>query len=379
MKKILCAFAVAALCLVACKQQSEPVDNHTKSGLDPADFVADVDGVQTGLYTLTNSHGMEVCITNFGGRIVSIVIPDRDSVLRDVVLGFDNIQDYMTVPSDFGATIGRYANRIANGRFTLDRKVYELPQNNNGHTLHGGPQGWQYKPFTVVDHSENSLQLQYVSKDGEMGFPGEVTAFVFFTLTERNSLVIDYLARTTAPTVINMTNHSYFNLSGDPTQPITDHLLYLDADNTTPVDEWLIPTGKIVKVAGTPFDFTKAKPIGQDIDADDAQIRYGRGYDHNWVLNTAGNLKLVAARLLCPKTGIEVSVLTSEPGIQVYTGNFLDGTVVGKDSTAYQCRTAVCMETQHYPDSPNKLQFPSTVLRPGQKYESTTVYRFNVL
>ena len=159
MKKILCAFAVAALCLVACKQQSEPVDNHTKSGLDPADFVADVDGVQTGLYTLTNSHGMEVCITNFGGRIVSIVIPDRDSVLRDVVLGFDNIQDYMTVPSDFGATIGRYANRIANGRFTLDRKVYELPQNNNGHTLHGGPQGWQYKPFTVVDHSENSLQL----------------------------------------------------------------------------------------------------------------------------------------------------------------------------------------------------------------------------
>ena len=191
--------------------------------------------------------------------------------------------------------------------------------------------------------------------------------------------MIDYLARTTAPTVINMTNHSYFNLSGDPTQPITDHLLYLDADKTTPVDEWLIPTGKIVKVAGTPFDFTKAKPIGQDIDADNAQIRYGRGYDHNWVLNTAGNLKLVAARLLCPKTGIEVSVLTSEPGIQVYTGNFLDGTVVGKDSTAYQCRTAVCMETQHYPDSPNKPQFPSTVLRPGQKYESTTVYRFNVL
>ena len=379
MKKILYPFAIAAICLIACKQQSEPVDTHTRSGLDPADFVAEVDGVQTGLYTLTNSHGMEVCITNFGGRIVSIVLPDRDSVLRDVVLGFDNIQDYMTVPSDFGATIGRYANRIANGRFTLDRKVYELPQNNNGHTLHGGPLGWQYKPFTVVDQSSNSLQLQYVSKDGEMGFPGEVTAYVFFTLTERNSLVIDYLARTTAPTVINMTNHSYFNLSGDPTQPITDHLLYLDADKTTPVDEWLIPTGKIVKVAGTPFDFTKAKPIGQDIDADNAQIRYGRGYDHNWVLNTAGNLKLVAARLLCPKTGIEVSVLTSEPGIQVYTGNFLDGTVVGKDSTAYQCRTAVCMETQHYPDSPNKPQFPSTVLRPGEKYESTTVYRFNVL
>ena len=379
MKKLLFAFALAALCLVACKQQPEPVDPHTKSGLDPADFVAEVNGTETGLYTLTNANGMEVCITNFGGRIVSVMVPDRDSVWRDVVLGFDNIQDYINVPSDFGATIGRYANRIANGRFKLDRKVYELPTNNNGHTLHGGPEGWQYKPFTVMSHSDNALQLQYVSKDGEMGFPGEVTAFVFFTLTDHNSLVIDYMARTTAPTVINMTNHSYFNLSGDPTQPITDHLLFLNADKTTPVDEWLIPTGKIVKVAGTPFDFTSPKPIGQDIDADNAQIRYGRGFDHNWILNTEGSLKKVAATLVCPKTGIELRVFTSEPGIQVYTGNFLDGTVVGKDSTVYNHRTAVCLETQHYPDSPNKPQFPSTELRPGQRFESSTVYKFNVL
>ena len=379
MKKILFALALVAVCLASCKRQPGEEDNLTKSGLDPASFVAEVDGAETGLYTLTNSRGMEVCITNFGGRIVSVMVPDRDSVYRDVVLGFDNIQDYMTIPSDFGATIGRYANRIANGRFMLDKKEYVLPQNNNGHTLHGGPEGWQYKVFEVADVSENSLQLKYVSKDGEMGFPGEVTAYVFFNVTERNSIVIDYMAMTTAPTVINMTNHSYFNLSGDPTQPITDHILYLNADKTTPVDEWLIPTGKIAKVAETPFDFTKAKAIGQDIDADNEQIRFGRGFDHNWILNTEGNLRKAAARLVCPKTGIEVTVFTSEPGIQVYTGNFLDGTVVGKDSTAYQCRTAVCLETQHYPDSPNKPQFPSTELRPGTKFESTTVYRFNTL
>ncbi|MBQ3723821.1 MAG: galactose mutarotase [Bacteroidales bacterium] len=376
MKKLFFALALAAVCLVSCKK--EPESNLTLSGLDPANFVAEVDGAETGLYTLTNSNGMEVCITNFGGRIVSVMVPDRDSIMHDVVLGFDNIQDYMTIPSDFGATIGRYANRIANGRFTLDKQTYELPTNNNGHTLHGGPEGWQYKVFSVEDVSQNSLQLKYVSKDGEMGFPGEVTAYVFFTVTDRNSIIIDYMARTMAPTVINMTNHSYFNLSGDPSQPITDHLLYLNADQTTPVDEWLIPTGKIVKVADTPFDFRTPKPIGQDIDADNEQIRFGRGFDHNWILNTEGSLKKVAATLVCPKTGIELRVFTSEPGIQVYTGNFLDGTVAGKDSTAYQFRTAVCLETQHYPDSPNKPQFPSTELRPGTKFESSTVYRFGI-
>ena len=378
MKKLFFVAAAVALCMISCKQQPEPVDVHTLSGLDPADFVAEVDGVQTGLYTLTNGNGVEVCITNFGGRIVSIMVPGRDSVMRDVVLGFDNIEDYRTIPSDFGATIGRYANRIANGKFKLDGKEYTLPTNNNGHTLHGGPEGWQYKPFTVEDASENTLQLKYVSKDGEMGFPGEVTAFVFFTLTNSNSLIIDYVVRTTAPTVVNMTNHSYFNLSGDPTKPITDHLLWLNADKTTPVDEWLIPTGKEAKVAGTPFDFRKLKPIGQDIDADNPQIRFGRGYDHNWILNDQKDVKRNAATLVCPATGIALHVATTEPGIQVYTGNFLDGTVVGKDSTAYQCRTAVCLETQHFPDSPNKPKFPTTVLRPGTKFESSTTYHFSI-
>ena len=211
-----------------------------------------------------------------------------------------------------------------------------------------------------------------------MGFPGKVKVTVFFTLSDKNELTIDYVARSEAPTVINMTNHSYFNLSGDPTRPVTDHVLYLNADQTTTVDEWLIPTGKFAKVAGTPFDFNAPKAVGQDIDADDEQIRFGRGYDHNWVLKTNGDLSVKAASVVCPATGIALDIYTSEPGIQVYTGNFLDGTVTGKNGTAYQQRTAICLETQHYPDSPNQAQFPSTVLRPGEKFESTTIYAFYV-
>ena len=375
MKKILAALALTFLCFVACQKKGPVL---TRSGLDPAAFVAVVGEDTTGLYTLTNANGMEVCITNFGGRIVSILVPDKDSIYRDVVLGFDNIQDYINVPSDFGATIGRYANRIANGRFTLDGKEYVLPQNNNGHTLHGGPEGWQYRVFKVEDVSDDCLQLSYLSEDGEMGFPGRVKVNVFFTLANANTLVIDYVARTEAPTVINMTNHSYFNLSGDPSRPITDHVLYLNADQTTLVDEWLIPTGKFAKVEGTPFDFNTPKAVGQDIDADDEQIRFGRGFDHNWVLNTAGNIHAKAASVVCPETGIALDIRTTEPGIQVYTGNFLDGTVAGKDSTLYCHRAAICLETQHYPDSPNQPQFPSTVLRPGQKWESTTRYSFRV-
>ena len=377
MKKLVFAFALAVLCVASCKQPAQ--EEKTLSGLEPSRFVTQVGDVTTGLYTLTNKNGMEVCITNFGGRIVSILVPGKDSVFRDVVLGFDNIQDYIDVPSDFGATIGRYANRIAHGKFTLDGKEYTLPQNNNGHTLHGGPQGWQYCPFKVEIVEPQFLQLGYESPDGEMGFPGKVKVTVFFTLTEKNSLHIDYVARSEAPTVINMTNHSYFNLSGDPTRPITDHVLYLNADQTTVVDEWLIPTGKFAKVAGTPFDFNEPKPIGQDIDADNEQIRFGRGYDHNWVLKTGGDLHKKAASVVCPETGIALDIYTTEPGIQVYTGNFLDGTVTGKDSTVYNCRTAVCLETQHYPDSPNRKEFPSTELRPGKVFESSTIYKFHVV
>ena len=374
MKKFVIACAALLLLVGACKKA--PI---TQSGLDPARFTAQVGDKTTGLYTLTNESGMEVCITNFGGRIVSILVPGKDTLMHDVVLGFDNIQDYMTVPSDFGATIGRYANRIANGKFTLDGQEYTLPQNNNGHTLHGGPEGWQYRVFDVENASADYLQLGYVSEDGEMGFPGKVKVTVFFTLGKDNALNIAYVARSEAPTVINMTNHSYFNLSGDPTRPITDHVLYLNSDQTTTVDEWLIPTGEFADVAGTPFDFNTPKPIGQDIDAENEQIAFGRGYDHNWVLKTEGRGEEKAASLLCPTTGIAVDVYTTEPGIQVYTGNFLDGTVTGKGETVYNQRTAVCLETQHYPDSPNKPQFPSTELRPMQKFSSSTTYKFYVV
>ena len=374
MKKFVFACAALLLLVGACKKA--PI---TQSGLDPARFTAQVGDKTTGLYTLTNESGMEVCITNFGGRIVSVRVPGKDSLMHDVILGFDNIQDYMNVPSDFGATIGRYANRIANGKFTLDGQEYTLPKNNNGHTLHGGPEGWQYRVFDVENADKNYLQLGYVSEDGEMGFPGKVKVTVFFTLGRDNSLNIAYVARSEAPTVINMTNHSYFNLSGDPTRPITDHVLYLNSDQTTTVDEWLIPTGEFADVAGTPFDFNTPKPIGQDIDAENEQISFGRGYDHNWVLKMEGRGEEKAASLLCPATGIAVDVYTSEPGIQVYTGNFLDGTVTGKGATVYNHRTAVCLETQHYPDSPNKPQFPSTELRPMQKFSSSTTYKFYVV
>ena len=370
MKKVLCGAAL--LSAVACGST-----DMTLSGLDPENFKSEKDGKTTALYTLTNSNGMEVCITNFGGRIVSVMVPDRDGKLCDVLLGFDNIQDYRTVPSDFGAAIGRYANRIADGRITVDGVEYQLPQNNYGHCLHGGPDGWQYRTYDVVSVDDNSLTLAIVSPDGDANFPGEVKATVKYTLDDDNSLKIEYSAETDKTTVINMTNHSYFNLSGDPSQPATDHLLCIDADSFTPVDSTFMTTGEILPVEGTPMDFRTPKAVGQDIDADFQQLKNGKGYDHNWVLNTAGDLSKAAASLYSPKTGIKLEVFTNEPGIQVYTGNFLDGTVVGKHGIAYPFRASVCLETQHYPDSPNKPQWPSVLLRPGEKYSSTCIFSFS--
>ena len=308
--------------------------NLSESGLDPADFVSDVDGKSTALYTLTNASGMEVCITNFGGRIVSVMVPDVDGNKRDVVLGFDNIKDYETVPSDFGAAIGRYANRINQGRFTLDGVEYQLPQNNFGHCLHGGPEGWQYQVYDVVSSDRNTLTLSIDSPDGDENFPGNVIAEVKYTLGEDNSLRIDYSAQTDKPTVINMTNHSYFNLSGDPSHSAMDHVLYINADSYTPVDSTFMTNGEILPVEGTPMDFRTPKPVGQDIDSDFGQIQNGKGYDHNWVLNTAGDLSQPAATLYSPESGIQLAVYTNEPGIQVYAGNFLDGTVTGKHGIA---------------------------------------------
>ena len=331
------------------------------------------------LYTLKNDSGMQVSITNYGGRIVSLLVPDRDGVLRDVVLGFDKLEDYYPEnnETDFGASIGRYANRIKDGRITVDGKEYQLPQNNFGHCLHGGTRGWQYQFYNAVEVTENSLKLERISPDGDQGFPGNVKAYVTFTLTDGNALDIRYEATTDAPTVINMTNHAYFNLSGDPANhSICDDELCINASAFTPVDDTFMTTGEIWPVEGTPMDFRTPKPVGQDIDADYEQLRNGHGYDHNWVLDTAGDDTLVAAELYCPASGIDLKVYTDEPGIQVYAGNFLDGTVTGKGGVVYQRRTAICLETQHFPDTPNKPEWPSAILLPGDTYTSHCIFEF---
>ena len=366
---------LAALVLTACAP-----DSGTKSGLIPDNFKSGVnDDDATALYVLTNANGMEVCITNFGGRIVSVLVPDKDGVMRDVVLGFDSIQDYKNIHSDFGAAIGRYANRINQGKITIDGKEIQLPKNNYGHCLHGGPDGWQYKVFRATNVTPNELELTLNSPDGDANFPGNVTAKVTYTLTDDNAIDIKYSATTDAKTIINMTNHSYFNLSGDPSVPATDHLLYLNASNYTPVDSTFMTLGTVEPVEGTPMDFTTAKVIGDEIDNFDfEQLKNGKGYDHNWVLDTKGDVTQLAAKLVCPATGIGVEVYTNEPGIQVYTGNFLNGTVTGKGGIVYNKRASVCLETQHYPDSPNKPQWPSVILEPGQTYHSECIYKFTV-
>ena len=375
MNRILCAVSAAAL-LFGAAACGDAVRT-TRSGLDPERFRTEIGGKPVALYTLTNDAGTEVCITNFGGRVVSILVPDRDGAMRDVVLGFDNIDDYRTTPSDFGAAIGRYANRIGQGRFELDGTAYQLPRNNYGHCLHGGPDGWQYRVYDVAEATPSSLTLVLLSPDGDAGFPGSVTARVKYTLTGDNALQIDYEAETDAPTIVNMTNHTYFCLSGDPAAGSLDDVLQIAASHYTPVDSTFMTTGEIVPVEGTPMDFRTPKRVGEEID-DFAfeQLRNGRGYDHNWVLDTAGDATRRVARLYSPASGIGVEVYTNEPGIQVYAGNFLDGTVKGKGGVAYPARASVCLETQHYPDTPNKPQWPSAVLRPGERYTSHCTFRF---
>lgn len=373
----LAGFMATALC--ACHSQEETKTALTQSGLDPQKFEATVDGQQTHLFTLTNKNNMEVCITNFGGRIVSVMLEDKDGVPRDVVLSFDNIDDFQNNSSDFGASIGRYANRIAGAKFELDGTTYELLANDGDNCLHGGPKGWQYKVFEGKQISDTKVQLSLDSPDGDMNFPGNLKVQVTFTLTDDNAIDIKYSATTDKKTVINMTNHSYFNLSGDPQKDILDHVLYINADNFTPVNAKLIPLGNLESVKGTPMDFTTPKAIGQDINQTSfEQIQLGHGFDHNWVLNTQGDITQLAAKATCPTTGISVEVYTNEPGIQVYTGNFLNGSAIGKNGTAYKRRTAVCLETQHFPDSPNQSQFPTVVLEPGQTYNSECIYKFTI-
>jgi aldose 1-epimerase len=334
------------------------------------------DGAGVDLYTLTNSKGAEARIATYGGVVVSLRVPDRTGTLGDVVAGFDSLDGYLTPPPYFGAIIGRYGNRIAGGRFSLNGVEYTLARNDGGNHLHGGVRGFDKQVWTAKPLSPGSLELTYLSKDGEEGYPGNLSATVTYTLTDANELKIDYAATTDKETVVNLTNHSYFNLTG--AGDILGHEVVIHADRFTPVGKGLIPTGELRSVEGTPLDFRTAKTIGERIEQKDPQLIFGRGYDHNWVLNRSGSGLELAAKVTDPKSGRVMEILTTEPGLQFYTGNFLDGTLKGKGRT-YDRRSAFCMETQHFPDSPNKPAFPSAVLKPGGKYQTTTVYRFSAM
>jgi aldose 1-epimerase len=342
-----------------------------------ADFGKTPEGVSVSIYTLTNSHGMEARITNYGGIVVSLKAPDKTGAMTDVVLGFDTLDGYVNNTSYFGALIGRYGNRIGKARFNLDGHEYKLAANNGENSLHGGTRGFNRAVWTPRELSDGGLELVYVSKDGEEGYPGNLRVRVTYHLTPANELKIEYEASTDKDTVLNLTNHSYFNLKGAGNGDILDHKMIINADRFTPVDAGLIPTGELRSVNGTPFDFRKPTAIGARINDNDEQLKLGKGYDHNWVLNKSANSLSLAARVEEPSTGRVLEVHTTEPGVQFYTGNFLDGTAKGKGGKTYGFRSGFCLETQHFPDSPNKPSFPSTVLRPGQQFHSTTVYRFS--
>jgi aldose 1-epimerase len=331
------------------------------------------------LFTLKNSKGVEAAITNYGGIVVSLKTPDKAGNFADIVLGFDSPEGYKQENPYFGAIIGRYGNRIAKGRFTLNGAEYKLATNNGENALHGGLKGFDKVLWDVVSSSDKSLELKYVSADGEEGYPGTLTAIVRYTLTDDNELRIDYTATTDKDTVVNLTNHSYFNLAGEGSGDVLGHNVQIHASRFTPVDAGLIPTGELKPVAGTPFDFRQPHAIGERINASDEQITRGKGYDHNFVLDgEMGNLR-PAARVTEPKSGRVMEVSTTEPGVQFYTGNFLDGTVKGKGGKAYPFRSGFCLETQHFPDSPNQPSFPTTTLKPGQTHNSTTVYKFSTM
>jgi aldose 1-epimerase len=354
--------------------------NTPAAGITREPFGTLPNGLDVGLHLLTNSSGMQVSITSFGGIVTSLTAPDRGGRFADVVLGFDNLDAYLAGHPYFGAIIGRYGNRIANGTFNLDGETYTLAQNNNGNHLHGGITGfdkalWSAQPRSTPEGPR--LRLTHVSVDGEEGYPGRLDVTVDYTLTHDNELRIDYRAITDKPTHINLTNHSYFNLAGQGSGDVLNHEVLINADRFTPVEMGLIPTGEIRAVDGTPLDFRKPIAVGARIDNDDEQLNFGSGYDHNWVLNRKDTDLSLAARVFEPETGRILEVLTSEPGVQFYTANFLDGSLIGKDRSTYGRRCAFCLETQHFPDSPNRPEFPTTILRPGDIYETTTVYRFS--
>jgi aldose 1-epimerase len=338
----------------------------------------EADGKPVWLYTLRNKAGMEVTISTFGGAITSIKVPDRNKTFGDVVLGFDKLGPYQATTSYFGALIGRYGNRVGKGKFQLDGQVYQVPVNDGANALHGGTIGfnkrvWDGKDVSTAEAA--ALELHYLSPDGEMGFPGNLDVTVRYTVDAKNGLQIEYSATTDKPTVLNLTNHTYFNLAGAGSGSVLKHRLTIRAEHYTPVDDGLIPTGALPTVEGTPLDFRKGNVIGSRIDQDNEQLKLGKGYDHNFVLDAPGNLKEWVVKVEEPKTGRVLEVYTDQPGVQFYTGNFLDGSMQGVGG-AFRYREALCLETQHFPDSPNHPNFPSAVLRPGETFHSVTIYRF---
>ena len=368
--------AVFAVSLTSCNNQTTEKTNdkmEIKKGITKAPF-GTADGKEVALYTLTNANGEAVKISTYGGVVTSWVAPDKSGAKSSIVLGFDSLAGYLAKPPYFGALVGRYGNRIAKGRFKIDTATYTLVTNNGANHLHGGTKGFDKVVWdaTTENDSVPSLSLSYLSKDGEEGYPGNLQVNVRYTLTDDNELKIEYNATTDKPTVLNLTNHSYFNLTGDVANTILDHQLQVDADNYTPVDTTLIPTGEIKSVKGTPFDFTNATKIGLRLDS------VKGGYDHNFVLNKKDTTLTKVATLTDDKSGRKLEVFTMEPGLQFYTGNFLDGTIKTNAGKAITQHTALCMETQHFPDSPNEPKFPTTVLRPGQKYHTVTVYKLSV-
>lgn len=338
-------------------------------------------GEEVYLYTLTNKNGMEVKIINYGATVVSLTAPNRDGKYEDVVLGYDNLEDYVNGKSFFGCIVGRFGNRINKGKFKLDGKEYQLTINDGENHLHGGIIGYNkvlWKAEPIINDSSQSLKLSYLSPDGEQGYPGNLSIEVVYTLNDKNELLIDYSAVTDKPTILNPTHHSYFNLSGSFENTILNHELLIDADYITPINNQLIPTGELMKVDNTPFDFRSFKKIGERINDNNEQLKFGKGYDHNWVLNNFDGRVRKVAELYDPSSGRAMEVLTDQPGLQFYSGNFLDGLITGKNGIKYNYRTGLCLETQFFPDSPNHSNFPSVVLRPGEKYKQKTIYRFIV-
>lgn len=373
------AVCILSIAMVGCTMQECP----TQSGLFRSNFQTEHMGKFSDLYTLTNENGMEVCFTNFGGRIVSIMVPDKDGKMIDVCLGHDSIADYIRYGyqgCNFGALIGRYGNRIKDGKFILDGIEYQLPRNNDGNCLHGGGEvAFHNRMWDAQLVSNSSITFTTISEDGEDGFPGNLFVRVTYALTNDNAITISYEATTDRPTVINLTNHCYFCLSGDPSHDVLNEILYLNAEAYTPVDANVAVIGEIDAVENTPFDFRTPTRVGDRInDTTHQQIINGRGYDHNWILATEGDINAIASILYDPSSGIKMTIHTDQPGMQFYAGNFLDGSFMGKKGIAYPMRSGFCFETQHFPDSPNQPAFPSTTLYPGEKYTTTTIYKFTV-